>query len=293
METCVEQAWEAGLVRIELEVFASNTIAIALYENLGFKIEGRNVRARYLDGEWAWDDSDSQRSFVEWVGFPDAIQSASEADAIEQITGLKPSATVLDVGCGAGRHAIEFARRGHRVKGIDPAASFIDIARAAALDASVDVQFRVQDAVDLTEVDFYDQAFAFNHTPGFLEPNQLVQHLAVIQKSLRLCGQFLLVMAGPKMTPTWPPRPAKDWADRSDSLILSEKRYKGPYRLERNLIIDVTGDEIIDLNERQRAYSLEEITRCLESAGFNDIVAIRNLEGESATDRSFGVFLCA
>ncbi len=59
METCVEKAWKSGLIRIELEVFASNEIAIALYENLGFKIEGRNVRARYLDG--VWDD-------VIWMG---------------------------------------------------------------------------------------------------------------------------------------------------------------------------------------------------------------------------------
>ena len=48
VETCVERAWEAGLARIELEVFASNKNAIAVYEKSGFKIEGRNVRARVL-----------------------------------------------------------------------------------------------------------------------------------------------------------------------------------------------------------------------------------------------------
>ncbi len=228
--------------------------------------------------EWAWDDPDSQRSFVEWVGFPDAKQSASEVDAIERITGFKLSATVLDVGCGAGRHAIEFARRGHRVTGIDPAVSFIETARAATLGAGVDVEFRVQNAVDLAEVDSYDLALAFNHTPGFLEPDHLVRHLAAIRRSLKADGQFLLVMAGPRMTPGWPPEPVKDWAERGDRLILSEKSFDGPYRLERNLVIDVTSDEIIDLNERQRAYSSDEI--------------VQNLEGEKATEHEFGVFLC-
>lgn len=40
--------------RVELEVFASNTAAIALYEKLGFVVEGRKSRARKVDG--AYDD---------------------------------------------------------------------------------------------------------------------------------------------------------------------------------------------------------------------------------------------
>ena len=42
-------ARERGLRRIELEVFASNPKAIRLYERFGFSMEGRKVRARYLD----------------------------------------------------------------------------------------------------------------------------------------------------------------------------------------------------------------------------------------------------
>lgn len=39
-----------SLQRVELEVFASNRIAIALYEREGFVIEGRKRSARFLDG---------------------------------------------------------------------------------------------------------------------------------------------------------------------------------------------------------------------------------------------------
>lgn len=39
-----------GLTRIELEVFASNTRARALYRKAGFAEEGRKRRARILDG---------------------------------------------------------------------------------------------------------------------------------------------------------------------------------------------------------------------------------------------------
>jgi len=50
----IEAAQAAGMTRIELEVLASNTAAIHLYEKLGFVHEGVKRRAHHLDG--AWDD---------------------------------------------------------------------------------------------------------------------------------------------------------------------------------------------------------------------------------------------
>src|SRR5579862_6749490 len=41
-----------GLVRIELEVLASNVPAVHLYRSAGFVREGIRRQARYLDGEW-------------------------------------------------------------------------------------------------------------------------------------------------------------------------------------------------------------------------------------------------
>jgi RimJ/RimL family protein N-acetyltransferase len=54
LEATVNQAQANGLTRIELEVFASNRAAIALYEKFGFEREGLKRRARYVDG--VWDD---------------------------------------------------------------------------------------------------------------------------------------------------------------------------------------------------------------------------------------------
>ena len=53
-EAAIAAAKEQGAERIELEVFASNTRAIALYERLGFVREGVKRRARKLDD--AYDD---------------------------------------------------------------------------------------------------------------------------------------------------------------------------------------------------------------------------------------------
>jgi ribosomal protein S18 acetylase RimI-like enzyme len=51
----IRAATEAGMERIELEVFASNERAIALYQKLGFVTEGIKRNARKLDG--VYDDN--------------------------------------------------------------------------------------------------------------------------------------------------------------------------------------------------------------------------------------------
>ena len=48
----IDRAWEDGLERIELEVFASNGRAIDLYRRLGFVTEGIKHWARKLDGQY-------------------------------------------------------------------------------------------------------------------------------------------------------------------------------------------------------------------------------------------------
>jgi cyclopropane fatty-acyl-phospholipid synthase-like methyltransferase len=51
---------------------------------------------------------------------------------------------VLDVGCGSGRYAVEFARRGADVVGIDFATPMLDVAREAAIRAGVEKTCRFE-----------------------------------------------------------------------------------------------------------------------------------------------------
>jgi len=50
VEATMTRARDAGLMRIELEVFSSNTNAIRLYERCGFQHEGVHRRGRIIDG---------------------------------------------------------------------------------------------------------------------------------------------------------------------------------------------------------------------------------------------------
>jgi SAM-dependent methyltransferase len=72
--------------------------------------------------------------------------TSGECDFIESEIGGDRSVAVLDIGCGTGRHAIELARRGYRVTGIDLSPSQIEWARAKAEAAGIAADFRVGDA---------------------------------------------------------------------------------------------------------------------------------------------------
>lgn len=69
-----------------------------------------------------------------------------EVAFLEAEIAANPCAHILDVGCGTGRHAIELARRGHAVTGIDLSASQLARAREKARDAGVSPVFEQRDA---------------------------------------------------------------------------------------------------------------------------------------------------
>jgi SAM-dependent methyltransferase len=63
--------------------------------------------------------------------------------------GILPGSEILDAGCGTGRYAIELARRGYVVHGVDLSPDLIDIARRAMEDSTGRVSFSVGDIAHL------------------------------------------------------------------------------------------------------------------------------------------------
>lgn len=52
LNACLALAREAGIEKVELEVFADNLGAVRLYEACGFSLEGMKIRGRKLEGRY-------------------------------------------------------------------------------------------------------------------------------------------------------------------------------------------------------------------------------------------------
>ncbi|MFA5060160.1 MAG: class I SAM-dependent methyltransferase [Candidatus Omnitrophota bacterium] len=75
--------------------------------------------------------------------------TSGECDFIEAEIGRNRSLTIIDIGCGTGRHSIELAKRGYQVKGIDLSESQLARAKEKAKEAGVTIDFQKHDARDL------------------------------------------------------------------------------------------------------------------------------------------------
>jgi 2-polyprenyl-3-methyl-5-hydroxy-6-metoxy-1,4-benzoquinol methylase len=81
-----------------------------------------------------------------------------ECDFIEQELNFNKELTIIDIGCGTGRHAIELSRRGYSITGIDLSESLLEKAREKAQQAGLQIPFLRHDARDLPFENQFDVA---------------------------------------------------------------------------------------------------------------------------------------
>ncbi len=93
-----------------------------------------------------------------YLGHPLLTSERTEAEldrVDELIGGLAPGSQVVDLGCGFGRHCVALAARGHHVLGVDPSATMVRAAEAAAADLSTEqgsVRFHCGVAADVANL---------------------------------------------------------------------------------------------------------------------------------------------
>jgi ubiquinone/menaquinone biosynthesis C-methylase UbiE len=81
-----------------------------------------------------------------------------EVDFIEKEINFDKSKKILDIGCGTGRHAIELAKRGYDVTGIDYSEAQLKRAKEKAKNENVKITFLQADARKLSFNNQFDLA---------------------------------------------------------------------------------------------------------------------------------------
>ena len=81
-----------------------------------------------------------------------------EVDFLLEELALQPGDSVLDVGCGTGRHSIELAKRGYAVTGLDLSSEMLAKAKEASKAAGVSVEWIRANAAQFSLTKQYDAA---------------------------------------------------------------------------------------------------------------------------------------
>jgi len=110
-----------------------------------------------MTGKSVWEEFFDAHApiYEENVFTKNAIQ---EVDFLTEELAVRDGGSILDVGCGTGRHSIELARRGYAVTGLDISAEMLARAADAARSKEVNVQWVRSDAAQFQLPDRYDGA---------------------------------------------------------------------------------------------------------------------------------------
>ncbi len=113
-----------------------------------------------------WFDSDAYELVYDQRNLSEARRLA---DLIERTAEPEPGASILDVGCGRGRHARILAARGYAVTGVDLSAKALRTARERAASEGLALTFRQEDMRRLPFEAAFDGVVNLFTTFGYFE----------------------------------------------------------------------------------------------------------------------------
>ena len=116
-----------------------------------------------------------------------------ECDFIEKEINYNKNLSLLDVGCGTGRHSIELSKRGYSITGIDLSESLLKRAREKATQNNLQIDFVRHDARDLPFEKQFDAAIMLCEG-GFslMETDEMnFEILRNVSKSLKSTCKFI------------------------------------------------------------------------------------------------------
>jgi 2-polyprenyl-3-methyl-5-hydroxy-6-metoxy-1,4-benzoquinol methylase len=195
-----------------------------------------------------------------------------EVDFIEREIKFNKSTTILDIGCGTGRHAIELAQRGYEVTGIDLSDSQLQRARKKAKNAGIQLRFLKKDARNFTFRKKFDVIIMICEGAFSLMETDAMnfQILKNAEKSLKQSGVFIFTCLN-ALFPLF--HSVKDFLNSAGTEVSSEKLTFDLMTFRETSEIEVTDDsgKKKKMINNERYYTPSEIRWLLTSLQFKKI----------------------
>jgi SAM-dependent methyltransferase len=217
-----------------------------------------------------------------------AERTPVEVDQIEALLQLHPPRRILDLPCGQGRHAIELARRGYQVTGVDLSPYMLGVAAERAEAARVRVRWLAGDMREALPGETFDLILNLFTSLGYFDDEADDRRVVRAAASmLEPGGRFLLeVINGQRVIGNFQER---EWFTVGQTAVMERRSLDVSTRrmvVERT-VSSTTGDDVSV--HTVRLYSGPAVKTMLEAAGFNRVELYGDWDGAPLTAESLRV----
>jgi SAM-dependent methyltransferase len=140
---------------------------------------------------WPWYETIFDERYPELFG-PLEHDPEDEVTRIVNLLTIPAGATVVDLGCGRGRHAIPLSRRGFRVTGVDISEKMLQMARERAFRENVSVEWVREDMREFLRPEAFDACLSLFTSFGYFVDEENEKVLRNVRQNLKRDGVLLL-----------------------------------------------------------------------------------------------------
>jgi ubiquinone/menaquinone biosynthesis C-methylase UbiE len=229
----------------------------------------------------AWYDEFFDEHYLDyWSQILPQERTSREVRFIVEQMGVPDGGAVLDLCCGQARHAVELAKLGYDVTGLDLNEFLLEAGREFSKTEGVSIRF-VQG--DMREIPFENQFEAvvnlFTAFGYFEDEAENQRALAGVCRALKPGGRFLIdqshvLQAARDFQP-------RVWKEFSDGTVLAEERSFDAERVRyrtRAVFIKPDGRRAERCNDI-RCYTCAELSAMLRRAGLEPVAVFGNFRG--------------
>lgn len=205
--------------------------------------------------------------------------------------------SIINLGCGTGRHDIELSKMGYQCAGIDVSPLMIDIARRNAMRYQCDINFEMADIKNYETEAKYDAVVSLFHVMSYQNSNDdILSTFKTARKLLKGRGGYFIfdVWYGPGVLSDKPHVRVKEVEDKKNKLV----RVARPVLHDKEDLVDVnyevfvidkeTGKvQVVNEVHKMRYFFRPEIEMLLEATEF---ILIDNLDCQTLGETDYNTW---